>query len=82
MDGALSQEEINALLNNPGESSSAGMADALSDSEKDAGLTPVAIALDGIAVIVNKENTASDDLTSEQIMKINTGDITNWGDMK
>ena len=36
MDGALSQEEINALLNNPGESSSAGMADALSDSEKDA----------------------------------------------
>ena len=54
----------------------------LKDSEIESGLTGTAIALDGIAVIVNKENTASDDLTSEQIMKIYTGEITNWGDMK
>ena len=54
----------------------------LKDSEIESGLTGTAIALDGIAVIVNKENTASDDLTSEQIMKIYTGEITNWGDIK
>lgn len=38
------------------------------------------IALDGIAVTVNKENTVSD-LTKEQIAKIFTGEITNWSEV-
>ncbi len=39
------------------------------------------IALDGIAVIVNKNNDISN-LTSEQIQKIYTGEITDWSDVK
>lgn len=54
----------------------------LKDSEIESGLSSTVIALDGIAVIVNKENTASEDLTSEQIMKIYTGEITNWGEVQ
>ena len=38
------------------------------------------IAIDGIAVIVNPENPVSD-LTSEDIAKIYTGEITNWADL-
>lgn len=54
-----------------------GMASrALKDSEK-AELTDTAIALDGIAVIVNPKNTI-DDLTSEQIKNIYTGNTTEW----
>lgn len=39
-----------------------------------------AIALDGIAVIVNKSNTL-DDLTIDQVKSIYTGDITSWEDI-
>ncbi|MFQ9934422.1 MAG: substrate-binding domain-containing protein [Lachnospiraceae bacterium] len=53
----------------------------LKDSEIEKGLTGTQIAIDGIAVIVNKDNSA-DNLTSEQIMKIYTGEITNWGDVE
>ncbi len=53
----------------------------LKDSEKEAGLTGMAIALDGIAVIVNKENKV-DNLTTEQVMKIYTGEITAWGEIE
>lgn len=53
----------------------------LKDSEIANGLTGTKIAMDGIAVIVNKDNTAVDNLTSEQIMKIFTGEITAWGDL-
>ncbi len=53
----------------------------LKDSEIEGGLTGMAIALDGIAVIVNKENTV-DSLTSEQLMKIYTGEITTWGEIE
>lgn len=49
----------------------------LKQEEIDKGLIPTQIALDGIAVIVNKENS-SDSLTSEQIRKIYTGEITDW----
>lgn len=52
----------------------------LKQEEIDKGLTPVNIAMDGIAVIVNKENTVND-LTSEQIMKIYTGEITDWNEV-
>ncbi len=49
----------------------------LKDEELAEGLVPVTIALDGIAVIVNQEN-ALDNLTSEQIRQIYTGEITDW----
>ncbi len=72
--------------------SSSGMADAidgtcdigmasreLKDSELEGGLTPTVIAMDGIAVIVNNENTTSN-LTSEQVKAIFTGEATMWSE--
>lgn len=53
----------------------------LEDSEKDAGLTSTAIAMDGIAVIVNKDNK-SDDISIDNVKKIYTGEITDWNDVK
>lgn len=59
-----------------------GMASrALDDSETKEGLASQQIALDGIAVIVNTDNSA-DELTTDQIMKIFTGEITDWSDIK
>lgn len=49
----------------------------LKDEEVAEGLTPVVIAMDGIAVIVNLENPANG-LTSDQIRAVYTGEITNW----
>lgn len=51
------------------------------DSEKEAGLSSIKIALDGIAVIVNKDNTL-DAITSEQIKNIYTGSLTKWSEIK
>lgn len=53
----------------------------LKDEETSQGLKSEEIALDGIAVIVNKDNGA-EDLSMDQIMKIFTGEITNWADVK
>lgn len=53
----------------------------LKDSEKEAGLVPTVIAMDGIAVIVNKDN-ALDNITSGQILKIYTGEITLWSEVE
>ena len=53
---------------------------ALKDDEAAGGLTATTFALDGIAIIVNSENTV-EDLTLEQIAKIYTGEITNWKDV-
>lgn len=53
----------------------------LKDSEKKAGLIPTVIAMDGIAVIVNKDN-ALENITSEQILKIYTGEITLWSEVE
>lgn len=53
----------------------------LKDSEKEAGLTPTVMALDGIAVIVNKDNSV-DALSSEQIQSIYIGETTSWVDVK
>ena len=50
---------------------------ALKDAEKASGLTETILAYDGIAVIVNPENTV-EDLTLEQIAAIYTGEVTNW----
>lgn len=52
----------------------------LKGEELEYGLTEYTLALDGIAVIVNKENTATE-LTSEQIGQIYTGEITNWSEV-
>lgn len=49
----------------------------LKDGEKQAKLEETQIAIDGIAVITNKENKVKD-LTMEQIKDIYTGKITNW----
>lgn len=48
----------------------------LKDEEK-ANLNETVVAIDGIAVIVNNENTVAD-LTIEQIASIYKGEITNW----
>ena len=53
---------------------------ALKDEEKESGLTETVLAYDGIAIIVNPENTISD-LSVEDIAKIYTGEITNWKDL-
>jgi len=49
----------------------------LKEGEKQASLKETQIAIDGIAVIINKENKVKD-LTIEQIKGIYTGKITNW----
>ena len=53
----------------------------LKDSETAKGVTATKIAVDGIAVIVNKDNSFSE-LTSDQIRKIYTGETTQWSDLK
>ncbi len=49
----------------------------LKDSELEKGITPTVIALDGIAVIVNNENSINE-LPSDTVKKIFTGEITDW----
>lgn len=53
---------------------------ALKDDEKSAGLVENIVALDGIAVIVDKNNTV-DNLTKQQLQDIYTGKITNWSEV-
>lgn len=52
----------------------------LKDEEKQFGLKGTVVALDGIAIAVNPENTV-EDLTVEQIADLYTGKITNWKDV-
>lgn len=52
----------------------------LKDEEKQSGLKGTVVALDGIAIVVNPENTV-EDLTVEQIADLYTGKITNWKDV-
>lgn len=51
----------------------------LKDDEKD-GLTQTTIALDGIAIIVNPENSV-EDLSVDQIARIYKGEVTNWSEV-
>lgn len=53
---------------------------ALKDEEKAKGLEGTILAYDGIAIIVNPQNTVAD-LDLETIAKIYTGEITNWKDV-
>lgn len=52
---------------------------ALKDDEKSA-VDGTVVALDGIAIIVNKDSKVAD-LTVEQLKKMFTGEITNWKDV-
>lgn len=52
----------------------------LKDSETEAGVSATAIAMDGIAVIVNNGNS-TDSLSSEQVMNIFTGNAVVWNDV-
>lgn len=53
----------------------------LKDSEIEQGAISQAIALDGIAVVVHVNNPVKG-LTKEQVMKIYTGEITSWSEVK
>ena len=53
---------------------------SLKDEEKEAGAVENIVALDGIAVITDKENTVKD-LTSEQLAAIYQGQIKNWKEL-
>lgn len=52
----------------------------LKEEEKAFGLMATVLAYDGIAMLVNPENTISD-LSLEEIAKIYTGEITNWSEV-
>lgn len=53
---------------------------AFKDDEKAQGLTETVLAYDGIAIIVNPENTV-EDLTVDQIASIYKGEVTNWSEV-
>ena len=53
---------------------------ALTDEEKAEGAVENIVALDGVAVVVNPENTVTN-LTVEQIAQIYNGTITNWSEL-
>ena len=48
--------------------------------EEETGVTPTKIAMDGIAVIVNTENTM-DDISSDAVKNIYLGDTATWADV-
>ena len=52
----------------------------LKDSELESGAVENVVAIDGIAVIVDKDNTVTD-LSSEDLAKIYKGEVTNWKDL-
>lgn len=52
----------------------------LKDSETEAGLAATVMAMDGIAIIVNKENPATG-LTVDQLKSIYIGDTLTWGEI-
>lgn len=52
----------------------------LKDSEIESGLVPTVIAMDGIAVVVNNESTV-DELSSEDVKAIYTGEAIEWSDV-
>ncbi|WP_191376387.1 phosphate ABC transporter substrate-binding protein [Thomasclavelia spiroformis] len=53
---------------------------SLTDEEKAGGLEENIVAIDGIAVIVHPDNDV-EDLTTDQLKKIYTGEITNWSEV-
>ncbi|TWH83732.1 substrate-binding domain-containing protein [Sedimentibacter saalensis] len=58
-----------------------GMSSRALKEEEKSQLNEYTLAIDGIAVILNKENLIND-ITSENITKIYTGEITQWSEVK
>ncbi|MCR5785718.1 MAG: phosphate ABC transporter substrate-binding protein [Eubacterium sp.] len=52
----------------------------LEDGELESGAVENIVAIDGIAVITNTENTV-ENLTKDQLISIYTGEITNWSEL-
>lgn len=52
----------------------------IKDSELEKGVTPTVIAIDGIAVIVNNENTVNG-LSADQVLAIYTGEAVKWNEV-
>ncbi len=52
----------------------------LTDEEVDSGLSQVELAIDGIAIVVNPNNSVTD-LTLDQLVDIYTGKVTNWSEL-
>ncbi len=78
-------------INYTGTGSSAGIADAMNGSNdigassrnlksEETGLEQVEFAYDGIAVVLHPSNKVAD-LTMDQILKIYSGEITNWSEV-
>jgi phosphate transport system substrate-binding protein len=63
-----------------GQASLAGSSAELSPEQLAAGLKPVAIALDGLSVVINKSVKLSN-IMSANLAKIYHGDIANWKDV-
>ena len=90
---AFQEQQPNVTVNYTGSGSGAGVTSAI-DGTADLGLASRAlkseeegkgaqahiVALDGVAIVVNPENTV-EDLTVDQIAKIFKGEITNWKDL-
>ncbi|MDR1363533.1 MAG: substrate-binding domain-containing protein [Spirochaetaceae bacterium] len=53
----------------------------LKASEIEKGVSPVSIAIDGVAVIVNRQNPF-DDLSQEQVRDIYLGEIRDWSELE
>lgn len=53
----------------------------LKDEETSQGVTATVISMDGIAIIVNKENPVSA-LTTQQVKDIYTGAVTDWSELQ
>lgn len=87
---AFQEQQPNVTVNYTGSGSGAGVTSAI-DGTADLGLASRAlkseeegkgaqahiVALDGVAIVVNPENTV-EDLTVDQIAQIFKGEITNW----
>lgn len=52
----------------------------LKDSEKEAGAVENIVAIDGISIVVDKDNTV-DNLTKDQLIGIYKGEIKNWSEI-
>jgi len=52
----------------------------LKDDGSEDGVDVIAYAIDGIAIVINKDNGV-ESLTQEQVKNIYTGDISNWKDL-
>lgn len=58
-----------------------GASRELKDSEIAEGVKATAVALDGVAVIVNKSTITISNLTLDQVIAIYAGEITNWSEV-